>query len=275
MRELVTIITPSYNTSKYISETIKSVISQTYECWEMIIVDDLSNDNSVEIIKSFKDKRIKLFINETNIGAAMSRNFAIRKSKGKWIAFLDSDDIWHPMKLEKQINFMNSNNYSFSYTKYIELDSSSIPNGKCISGPTLITKRRQRNFCYQGCLTVMYNKEEIGLIQIENLKKNNDYAIWLKIINNSNCYLLPEILAGYRLREGSISSSSYIKLIKHHYFLWKNGEKHNGIISLFLTIRNLFFGILKKIYYVKKTYRGDIRWIETLYDINSDENCRK
>ncbi len=117
---LVSIITPLYNCEKYIEETILSVINQTYKNWEMIIVDDCSKDNGTEIVEKYqrKDNRIKLFKNEINLGGAGTRNKCIEKAKGKYIAFLDSDDLWKKEKLEKQISFMEKNNYLFSYTKY-------------------------------------------------------------------------------------------------------------------------------------------------------------
>ena len=120
MKNLVSIITPSYNSSKFIVECIESVLSQTYENWEMIIVDDCSKDNSKEIISelSTKDKRIKPIFLEKNVGAAEARNTAIRQSKGKYVAFLDSDDLWNPKKLEKQLSFMHENEIAFSYTTY-------------------------------------------------------------------------------------------------------------------------------------------------------------
>ena len=116
-KDLVSVITPAFNSGRFIAETINSVLSQTYQNWELIIVDDGSTDETVRIVKSFqeKDNRIKLFENESNKGSAFSRNLALRNAKGKWIAFLDSDDIWHPEKLEKQIKFMTENNCHFSF----------------------------------------------------------------------------------------------------------------------------------------------------------------
>jgi glycosyltransferase involved in cell wall biosynthesis len=252
MSELVSIVTPSFNTGKFIGETIESVVNQSYKNWEMIIVDDCSTDDTLEIIRSFNDERITLIVNEVNSGAAFSRNSAIREAKGRWIAFLDSDDLWHPSKLEKQVNFMIKNNYPFSYTNYIEIDETTRSNGKLITGPQIVTEKFLNNFCYQGCLTVMYDRESIGLIQIKNLPKNNDYALWLKVIKISDCYLLTENLASYRKRQGSISNHSYIKLIKHHYHLWNYGEDKNTFFATVFTVRNLIFGLLKKINYVRK-----------------------
>ena len=244
--ELVSIIMPSYNTGKFIKETINSVIAQTYSNWELIIVDDCSTDNTDEIVKSINDNRIIYLKNETNSGAAISRNKALREAKGRWIAFLDSDDLWKNDKLEKQIKFMKENNCYFSYTNYIEIDENGNINGKRVTGPKKITKTGMFNYCWPGCLTVMYDANKIGLIQIEDIKKNNDYAMWLKVCKKADCYLLSEDLAMYRKRSGSISNHSYMSLIKLHYKLYREAEHQNIIYSLFNTCRNIMFGFYKK-----------------------------
>jgi len=252
MNDLVSIIMPSYNTGKYIKESIKSVLNQTYINWELIIVDDSSTDNTDSVVKPYlEDERIKYLKNEKNSGAAVSRNYALREAKGKWIAFLDSDDLWHPEKLERQIEFMVDNDYKFTYTNYIEIDENSKSNGKRVSGPKCITKHGMYNYCWPGCLTVMYNADAIGLIQIADIKKNNDYAMWLKVCRKASCYLLNEELAMYRKRSGSISNHGYTKLIKWHYKMYREAENKNLIFSFVLTFRNLFFGLIKKIRYVK------------------------
>ena len=173
-------------------------------------------------------------------------------AKGEWIAFLDSDDIWKEDKLEKQLNFMKKNNYNFSYSKYVEIDETSKCLGRIVGGPSKITKIGMYNYCWPGCLTVMYNANLVGLIQIANLKKNNDYAMWLQVIKECDCYLINEILAKYRRRQGSISNSNYWTLIKWHYKLYYEGDNKNFIISIFNTMRNLFFGMYKKLRYVKE-----------------------
>lgn len=252
MQELVSIIMPSYNTGKFIKETIESVLSQTYSNWELIIVDDCSTDNTDEIVKPYlEDERIKYFKNEKNSGAAVSRNRAIRESKGRWIAFLDSDDLWNEDKLQKQISFMEEKGYGFSYTKYIEIDEESKPNGRMVSGPKKISKIGMRSYCWPGCLTVIYDANKVGLVQIADIKKNNDYAIWLKVCKKETCYLLDEELASYRKRSGSISNHGYGKLIKWHYKLFREAEGQNPVSSAFCTVRNLFFGVYKKLRYVK------------------------
>lgn len=251
MNELVSIIMPSYNTAKYIAESIRSVLAQTYEKWELLVVDDCSTDNTDEIVKPFlADERIRYFKNEKNSGAAISRNKALREAKGKWIAFLDSDDLWVPEKLEKQIAFMQENNYKFSYTDYrIQLNGKWQP--YVITGPNIVTNHKLKNYCYFSTITVMYDREYIGLVQIEPVKKNNDYAMWLKIIKKAKCHRFSECLAYYIKHEGSISSGSKLKLIKHHYIMWRVAEKKNVIAAMVLTVRNLIFGVLKKLKYKK------------------------
>jgi len=245
---LVSIVMPSYNTGKYIGASIRSVLEQTYENWELIIVDDCSTDDSLNVIKSFHDPRIILYQNEKNSGAAVSRNYALREAKGKWIAFLDSDDIWVPDKLEKQIMFMERNNYSFTYTDYrICLNGEWMPYINI--GPNMIDKRKMYNYCYFSTITVMYDREKIGLIQIADLQKNNDYAMWLQAIEKSNAYRLSECLSYYIKHGESISSGSKAKLIKWHYILFRKGMGKNPVIAGILTANNIIHGVWKKLRY--------------------------
>ena len=253
MNELVSIIMPSYNTAKYISDSIASVQKQTYTDWELIIVDDCSTDDTDDTVKPFlSDKRIKYIKNGTNCGAAVSRNRALREAKGKWITFLDSDDLWHPEKLEKQISFMEKHGYRFTYTDYrIQLNGNWLP--YVYTGPEVVNRRKMRDYCYFSTITVMYDREFIGLIQIEPVRKNNDYAMWLKIIEKAPCHRLNECLSYYIKHDGSISSGKKWRLIKHHYIMWRKAEHENPISSCILTFRNLFWGVIKKIRY-KEVY---------------------
>ena len=253
MNDLISIIMPSYNTAKYIKESIQSVLAQTYPDGELIIVDDCSTDNTDEVVQPFlSDERIKYFKNEKNSGAAISRNRALREAKGRWIAFLDSDDLWLPEKLEKQIAFMKKHDYAFTYTDYmIQLNGKWLP--YIYTGPNVVNRRKMYNYCYFSTITVMYDRDKIGLIQIENLRKNNDYAMWLQAIEKSNCYRYPECMSFYIKHEGSVSSGNKLKLIKWHYILYRKGLKKGKISSVILTIRNLFFGAIKKVRYKKKT----------------------
>ena len=252
MNDMVSIVMPSYNTGKYIAESIRSVLAQTYKNWELIIVDDCSTDDTDTVLTQFDDPRIRYFKNETNSGAAVSRNRALREVKGRWIAFLDSDDLWHPEKLQKQISFMQEKNYAFSYTNYSEIGEDSVPLSVFVTGPKRITKAGMYAYCWPGCLTVMYDAERIGLVQIADIKKNNDYAMWLQICPKADCYLLGEDLGAYRKRSGSISRQGYMTLIKWHYKLFREALNKNPVSSLFCTAVNLAGGLWKKIRFVKK-----------------------
>lgn len=252
---LVSIITPTYNCGKFITETIRSVQSQSYPNWEMIIIDDCSTDNTKDIVVEWMqaDSRIKYHCLNTNSGAAVARNTALLHAKGRWIAFLDSDDLWSPDKLERQIGFMVSNAYHFSYTDYEEIDEEDRPLGVKVSGPRHINKLGMFSYCWPGCLTVMYDRDVVGLVQIPNIKKNNDYAMWLKAIKKADCHLLKENLSKYRKRRGSISSGSYTSLIKWHYRLFRDVEGSSRPLAALQTANNLFWGIIKKLFYVKKS----------------------
>ena len=253
--DLVSIIMPSYNCGQFVEAAISSVQAQTYTNWEIIFMDDCSTDDTLKQVSLLRenDQRVRLYQNVSNMGAAMSRNNALREAKGRWIAFLDSDDLWEPTKLEKQVKFMEDNGYKFSYTCYSEMDAEGKDAGVVVSGPRHVTKAGMFAFCWPGCLTVMYDRETIGLLQIEDIKKNNDYAMWLKVCQKADCYLLPEVLAKYRRgRVGSVSSHSIMTMIKWHYKLFRDAEKLDVMSSLWHTGINLICGFYKKMKYVKK-----------------------
>lgn len=254
MSYLVSIIMPSYNCGKFVEEAIRSVQAQTYKNWEIIFVDDCSTDDSLKRVQTLQaaDNRIRIYRNVVNSGAAISRNHALLEAKGRYIAFLDSDDLWEPTKLEKQVRFMEENGYAFSYTGYQEIDSEGNLTGVSVSGPKHVTKFGMFSFCWPGCLTVMYDREKIGLIQIADIKKNNDYAMWLKVCCKADCYLLDECLAKYRRgRVGSVSSHGIMTMIVWHYKLWHEAEGKNVLASLWWTGVNLVCGFYKKLKYVK------------------------
>lgn len=251
-KDLVSIIMPSWNTAKYIAESITSVLNQTYDNWELLIVDDNSTDDTEAIVRQFKDKRIKYFKNKKNSGAAFSRNFALREAKGKWIAFLDSDDLWTPDKLEKQIAFMKENSYDCSYHEYEKIDEQSKPLNTHVSGPEIVTRRKMYNYGYPGCLTIMYNADKMGLVQIKDIKKNNDYAILLILCKKANFYLLKENLAKYRVRKKSISHDKIWKKLKSHYDLFHYCDGKPAPIAVFYALGNLAFGVHKKLKYEKR-----------------------
>lgn len=253
---LVSIITPTWACADFIAETISSIQAQTYQNWELLIQDDCSKDNTFEVVKHFMDadSRIKYECNPKNSGAAITRNNALRRANGRWIAFLDSDDLWNSQKLEKQLDFMSKNGYNFSYTCYEEMDEKSHYIGISVTGPKRITRLGMFSFCWPGCLTVMYERNIVGLLQVADIKKNNDYAMWLKVIQKADCYLLDECLATYRRgRSGSVSTHGYATMIRWHYKLWHEAMGMNHIASIILTSINLVCGVYKKLHYVTNT----------------------
>lgn len=249
---LVSIVMPSWNTGSFIAESIQSVINQTYGNWELLLVDDNSTDNTDEVVDSFHDKRIRYFKNKKNYGAAITRNKALREAKGEWIAFLDSDDLWEPEKLEHQIAFMRKNHLVFSYHEYVKIDEKSKPLNIYVSGPEIVTKKKMYHYGYPGCLTFMYSAKVIGLIQIKDIKKNNDYAILLKLCKKADCYLLKENLARYRIRKKSISHDKPSKKLKSHYDLFHFCDEKTAPIAFWYASWNIFYGILKKKNYEKR-----------------------
>ena len=249
---LVSVVMPSYNTAKYITESIESVLAQTYPYWELIIVDDCSTDDTDSVVaKYLSDSRIRYLKNEKNSGAAISRNYALREAKGRWIAFLDSDDVWLPEKLETQIAFMLDNDYKFTCTDYrIRLNGTWLP--YVYTSPKVVTRRKLFNYCYFSTITVMYDREFVGLVQIADLRKNNDYAMWFEIAKKTPCHRLAKCLSCYYKHDDSISAGSKWKLIKHHYILYRKGLKKGKLLSVLLTVNNLFWGVHKKIFYREK-----------------------
>lgn len=250
---LVSIIMPSWNTERFIAETIQSVLAQTYTNWELLIVDDCSTDNTDSVVESFHDDRIKYFHNKKNSGAALTRNKALREAKGEWIAFLDSDDLWKPEKLEHQIDFMERNGYSLSYTEYEKIDENSESLNIHVSGPDKVNKHKMYDYDYIGQLTMMYNAKKFGLVQIKDIKKNNDYAIRLQLYKKQGtvAYLLHENLAMYRVRKVSISHDKFKKKLKSHYDLFHTCDEKPAVIAAWYTCWNMFFGVMKKKKYEK------------------------
>lgn len=250
---LVSIIMPSYKCGRFIEESIKSVQAQTYQNWELIIVDDCSQDETSRIVQRLmiSDKRIFFYQNASNLGAAVSRNVALKKAQGKWIAFLDSDDLWDPSKLEKQVRFMDDNGYAFSYHEYIEIDEQDKELGVKVSGKKHVSKFDMYACCWPGCLTVMYDASRVNLIQVNDIKKNNDTAMWLKVIQKADCYLLEECLGKYRRRDNSITPKSIWQRIWAHYPLFRMAEGMCPVKATFWVVINVFGNAYKKMKYVK------------------------
>lgn len=254
MNELVSIITPTFNAEKFIRATIESVQNQSYQNWEMILVDDASTDETVSIIKEFaqKDNRLKLTELPKNSGNGFARNIALEKATGKYIAYLDADDIWLSQKLEKQIKFLKDNNLPFTFSFYDCIDEGGNSLNRRVEAPLELTYD-QLFFCnYVGNLTAIYDVDFFGKIVIEATQKRQDWRLWLTILKQIEATKpVPEILALYRIRKDSISSSKF-KLIKHNFGVYREFHGFNFVFSVLLMTRFLFTQLIIKPRYIKK-----------------------
>ena len=224
--KLVSIITPTYNCAKFIGRTIESVQAQTYTNWEMIIVDDRSEDNTKEIVENYmkNEPRIKYHLLEVNSGAAVARTTSMKLAKGSYMAFLDSDDIWTPDKLEKQLKWMEITGHAFTCTAYEQIDEEDKLLGKTIKTIAKTDYNRLHLDCPVGNSTVMYNVEKMGKFEVPNIRKRNDDALWLMMLKKEKyIWGLSDVLMKYRIRQNSISSNK-LKVIKYHWILYREIE---------------------------------------------------
>lgn len=232
---LVSVIMPTYNCGKFIAETVESIQAQTYTNWEIVIVDDCSTDNTKEIVDELiaKDCRIKYYCLETNSGAAVARTKSMELAEGEYIAFCDSDDLWMPDKLERQLAFMNENDYAFSCTAYEQIDEESKPLNRVIKTVKKTDYNRLLLDCPVGNSTVMYNVKKMGKFEVPNIRKRNDDALWLQMLKKEKyIWGMPDVLMKYRIRSNSISSNK-LKVVKYHWILYRDIEHLNVFRSAF------------------------------------------
>ena len=251
---LVSIITPTYNSEKFITETIQSVQRQIYTNWEMIIVDDCSSDTTACIVAAISknDSRIRFFQLEKNLGTGVARDFALSKASGRYIAFLDSDDLWKPSKLEKQIDFLRSKNLPFTFSFYECIDEEGNALDKKIEAPRRL-KYYQLFFCnFIGNLTGIYDSSFFGKIPISSIRKRQDWMLWLTILKKIKVAMpVPESLAYYRVRDNSISASK-VNLLQHNFRVYRAFHSLNLSTSLLCMVGFLFTQLMIKPLYTKK-----------------------
>ncbi|GAL65294.1 glycosyltransferase family 2 protein [Jejuia pallidilutea] len=244
VEHLVSIITPVYNVENQILQCVNSVNQQTYKNWEHILVDDFSQDNTIETLKNLasKDKRIKVISLGKNSGAGFARNIGIKNANGRYIAFLDSDDYWANNKLEKQIAFMQLNNYPFTYSRYFEFDNESGDLITLVKAPPKVTyKMLLINGGYIGCLTVVYDTVFFGKKYMPEIRKRQDWALWLKMLKDIDCaYGVMEPLAFYRMGNTSLSKSK-IKLVKYNFMVYKRELNMSYLESIYRMALFLIF----------------------------------
>ena len=248
-QDLVTIITPSYNSKKFVSETIDSVLKQTYKNFEMIIVDDCSSDNSAEYIQSIlPDSRFKIVKLSKNVGAAEARNVALRLATGKFIAFLDSDDKWHPDKLRIQIDFMMKYNIAFSYTSYELINEQGLSQNKVISSKPLTNFNGYMKNTIIGCLTVVIDRQKLKYFEMPNLKSSHDMALWgdIMLSNNISAYGLDKSLSSYRLVTNS-NTANKLKAAKDVWFVYRRHFNMSLLTSCWYFVNYAFNATIKRI----------------------------
>jgi len=248
MDSLVSIITPTYNSEKYIEETIQSVLNQTYKNWELIVVDDASSDTTNQLIETLQanNPRIKLFKLTTNSGAGVARNKGIELAVGDYIAFLDADDLWKPEKLLKQLNFMHKKEALVSYSNYNLINEQSNPLNKTVNVLRVLDKKKMLKANYIGNLTGIYNAKKLGKIYMPVIRKRQDWGLWLKCIEKAGkAYGIQETLASYRVRKNSISSNK-LNLLKYNYLFYRKACKFGVFKSGIYVIQFLFEHFLVK-----------------------------
>lgn len=225
-----------FNSEAYVSESINSVLNQTYSNWELILIDDCSKDKTLEIVETFllKSPNIKIIKNQENFGAAITRNKGIEASKGDYIAFLDGDDLWKPEKLEKQITFMLTQNCDVCFCSYEQIDVVGKPLNKLIKAIPELSYQKLLKSNYIGNLTGMYNVQILGKITTPNLRKRQDWLLWLNALKTSGkpAKGIQESLAYYRVREDSMSSNKF-NLIKYNYWVYKKGLQFSTLKSIY------------------------------------------
>jgi glycosyltransferase involved in cell wall biosynthesis len=228
-----------YNSEDFISETIYSVISQTYKNWELLLIDDKSQDNTLQIIEPFlKDfGNIKLLKNTINSGAAISRNKGIEVAQGDYIAFLDADDLWKANKLEVQLNVMRAKNCYVCFSSYEQINEAGDTLNKEVKALKVLSYNKLLKSNYIGNLTGIYNAKYLGRITTPNLRKRQDWLLWLYAIKKSGKPALgvQESLAYYRVRNESISSNKF-NLLKHNYWVYKKGLGYSTFKSIYAMI---------------------------------------
>lgn len=241
---LVSVITPMYNAAEYLALTIESVLRQTYPDWELILIDDCSEDDTLEIAKKYEaaDARIMTLRMEQNSGMAESINRGCEKAQGQYIAFLDSDDLWLPQKLETQIAFMQEKDCAISCSSYVQINAEGTKEGRTFKALERADYRRVLLDCPVGHSTVMYDVTKLGIQVVPNIRKRSDDALWLQILKVvPYIWGLQETLVQYRLREKSLSRNKFT-LVKYHWKLYREIEKMSTLSSV---LHIVYWGIIK------------------------------
>lgn len=241
----VSIITPCYNSSKFLEETIKSVLNQSFTDWEWIISDDKSSDNSVEIIKKYNDERIILIEAERNGGAGRARNLALEKATGRFITFLDADDFWESNFLQEMVGFMKRENAELAYSNYARCNENLEPQIADFQADKVVAFHNLLKTCRLSLLSSMYDSERVGKFYFPEGSKREDHIMWLNLLKQiPEGKPLAKTMAKYRMHATSVSRKKS-NIIKDQYLVYKDYMKFSTIKSLYYTCHWAFNGFLK------------------------------
>lgn len=253
-KDLVSIIMLSHNNGKNVEDSVKSILTQTYKNWELLFVDDASQDDTIEKLLSLSknDKRFKISLTVFENGVSMHLNSALREVQGKWVAFMQCGDIWEPNKLQNQVAFMAKNSYSFSYSKFRLMDENRREKGVVVGGKETVTYRDLLKCCWLCFPTVMYDVKRVGVKQVKALSGCHDYALWLKVAGEIDCHLLNECLTTQLTKRYLYSLFLMGSKLKWRYEVYHIELGKTPIVSTLMAIRCLWNGIMKKIKYSEK-----------------------
>ncbi len=238
----VSVVVALHNAASFIADTLQSVIAQSFADWETIVVDDCSSDESPNIVRRIaeSDKRIRLIGLPVNSGPAVARNTAIAAARGRYISFLDSDDLWQPAKLERQVAFMRDNDYALTCTYYEKMTASGERTGRIVAAPATLSYRDMLKSNRIGCLTAMYDSATLGKVYMPQIRKRQDYGLWLKIMRQGQiAHCLPEVLALYRMRPGSLSGNK-LEMLAYNWRLYRRVERMPLLVSAYYLGWNIF-----------------------------------
>ena len=247
---MVSVIMPSYNAEKYIAESIESVLHQTYPNWELIVTDDCSSDNTPDIVQGFceKDSRIDFVIAQQHSGIAGTRNHCLSRAKGRFVAFLDNDDLWYPEKIKKQVRFMLENDCAFSYSAYELMREDGTPKGKIIKTAGVISYNKYLRNTIIGSGTIMLDRDKTGSLVMPDNTTSDDMALWCKILKEGHqAYPIPEVLMKYRVRSNSASANKW-NAAKDVWLVYRKQEKLSFFRTLYCFCGYAFNAIIKRIF---------------------------
>lgn len=253
-KNLVSIIVLSHNRGQFVEESVKSILAQTYTNWELLFFDVNSKDDTLSRMMPFMEQDARIHVSRMPYGnsTTSAMNAALKAAKGRWLAFLKCGDTWEPEKLERQITFMESNGYHFSYTTFQRHRNLLINRLVSQRGPHRLTYKDMEKCCWLGDLTVMYDADSIGQMQVEDFKYNNYYALWLKVSEKVDCHLLPQSLAKLRTPQSTIMEYLLTDKLSWRYrvYRWELGK--SLFVATWMTIRCLYYASLKRVRYVEK-----------------------